>query len=220
MKNKPFQIVLFPLVVFIFFYGWHIPYFDNILYGQQPKKLTLQSQESHRLRKELMNILDMSIKWGGRDIHISKVTWEQSGLKDATGRAHDDFVDDKSRMTAIDELAWKMSGAEDTTGSEFASFATYNARNNGITIAFPDVCESPASPGAPVPIPYPNISKSSGTKEGSKGDKIRAKADTIQSKTIVKPVQKSPITVQSVPYTRQQEIVRYRRAMVVLLRKE
>jgi hypothetical protein len=32
--------------------------------------------------------------------------------------------------------------------------------SNGITIAFPDVCKTP-SPAGPVPIPYPNIAKSS-----------------------------------------------------------
>ena len=39
--------------------------------------------------------------------------------------------------------------------------------SNGVTIAFPDVCKTP-SPGGPVPIPYPNIAKSSDTAKGSK----------------------------------------------------
>lgn len=34
--------------------------------------------------------------------------------------------------------------------------------SNGITTAFPDVCKTP-SPGGPIPIPYPNIAKSSDT---------------------------------------------------------
>jgi hypothetical protein len=220
-QNERFRIVLSPLVIFFFFYGWHLPCFGSILYLQQPQKLTLQSQVSHRLRKELINILDMSIKWGGRDIHISRTTWEQSDLKDATGKAHDDFKDDKTRMAAIDELVWKMSGAEDTTRRVFASYSTHSALNNGITIAFPDVCKSPAPPSALVPIPYPGISKPTDTKKGSKETKIEVKADTIQSGTIVKSVQKHPITVTSAPYTRQQEIVRYRKAMKeLLLRKE
>src|SRR5215813_6800102 len=39
--------------------------------------------------------------------------------------------------------------------------------SNGVTIAFPDVCKTP-SPAGPIPIPYPNIAKSSDTSAGSK----------------------------------------------------
>jgi hypothetical protein len=39
--------------------------------------------------------------------------------------------------------------------------------SNGVTIAFPDVCKTP-TPGGPVPIPYPNIAKSSDTANGAK----------------------------------------------------
>jgi hypothetical protein len=39
----------------------------------------------------------------------------------------------------------------------------------GISIAFPDVCKTPAPPSpSPIPIPYPNIAKSSDTSQGSK----------------------------------------------------
>jgi len=40
--------------------------------------------------------------------------------------------------------------------------------SNGTTIAFPDVCLTPAPPAPPVPIPYPNIAMSSDTAKGSK----------------------------------------------------
>ena len=40
--------------------------------------------------------------------------------------------------------------------------------SNGVTIAFPDVCKTPAPPAPPIPIPYPNIAKSSDTAKGSK----------------------------------------------------
>lgn len=40
--------------------------------------------------------------------------------------------------------------------------------SSGITIAFPDVCKTPAPPAPFVPIPYPNIAKSSDTSKGSK----------------------------------------------------
>jgi hypothetical protein len=38
--------------------------------------------------------------------------------------------------------------------------------SGGITTAFPDVCKTP-SPAGPIPIPYPNIAKSSDTADGS-----------------------------------------------------
>ena len=39
--------------------------------------------------------------------------------------------------------------------------------SNGITTAFPDVCKTPAPPAPPIPIPYPNIAKSSDTAKGA-----------------------------------------------------
>ncbi len=41
-----------------------------------------------------------------------------------------------------------------------------HAGSNGLTAAFPDVCKTP-SPGGPIPIPYPNIAKSSDTAKGA-----------------------------------------------------
>lgn len=42
-----------------------------------------------------------------------------------------------------------------------------HASSNGVSIAFPDLCKTP-TPAGPVPIPYPNIAKSSDTASGSK----------------------------------------------------
>lgn len=42
-----------------------------------------------------------------------------------------------------------------------------HASSNGIASAFPDTCNTP-SPGGPVPIPYPNIARSSDTASGTK----------------------------------------------------
>ena len=39
--------------------------------------------------------------------------------------------------------------------------------SNGVTVCFPDVCKTP-TPGGPVPIPYPNIARSSDTADGTK----------------------------------------------------
>ena len=43
--------------------------------------------------------------------------------------------------------------------------------SGGKSMVFPDVCKTP-SPGGPVPIPYPNIGKSSDTAKGSKKVKM------------------------------------------------
>ena len=52
-----------------------------------------------------------------------------------------------------------------TVGVNFLSVV--HKASNGVTIAFPDVCKTP-SPAGPVPIPYPNIAKSSDTSRGTK----------------------------------------------------
>jgi hypothetical protein len=43
--------------------------------------------------------------------------------------------------------------------------------SGGKSVVFPDVCKTP-SPGGPIPIPYPNIGKSSDTAKGSKKVKM------------------------------------------------
>lgn len=52
-----------------------------------------------------------------------------------------------------------------TVGVNFLSVV--HKDSNGITIAFPDVCKTPAPPAPPIPIPYPNIAKSSDTSKGT-----------------------------------------------------
>lgn len=42
-----------------------------------------------------------------------------------------------------------------------------HAKSDGLVIGFPDVCLTP-SPAGPIPIPYPNIAKSSDTSDGSR----------------------------------------------------
>ena len=37
--------------------------------------------------------------------------------------------------------------------------------SGGMSVVFPDVCKTPAAP-SPIPIPYPNIGKSSDTSQG------------------------------------------------------
>jgi hypothetical protein len=38
--------------------------------------------------------------------------------------------------------------------------------SGGMSIAFPDVCKTPAPPAGPIPIPYPNIGMASDTSKG------------------------------------------------------
>ena len=47
-----------------------------------------------------------------------------------------------------------------------------HTKSGGISTVFPDVCKTP-SPGGPIPVPYPNVGKSSDTADGSKNVKIQ-----------------------------------------------
>ena len=47
------------------------------------------------------------------------------------------------------------------------NLSVVHAGSNGVTIAFPDLCQTPAPTAPPIPIPYPNIAKSSDTAQGS-----------------------------------------------------
>lgn len=47
--------------------------------------------------------------------------------------------------------------------------------SGGMSIAFPDVCKTPAPPAPPIPIPYPNIAKSSDTTGGPTKVKVDGK---------------------------------------------
>ena len=51
-----------------------------------------------------------------------------------------------------------------TVGVNFLSVV--HAGSNGVTPCFPDVCKTP-SPAGPMPIPYPNIAKSSDAMSGA-----------------------------------------------------
>lgn len=51
--------------------------------------------------------------------------------------------------------------------------------SSGVTIAFPDVCKTP-TPAGLVPIPYPNIGKSSDTSKGSKKVKADGKMPSVK----------------------------------------
>jgi hypothetical protein len=52
--------------------------------------------------------------------------------------------------------------------------------SNGMSIVFPDVCKTPAPPAPPIPIPYPNIAKSSDTSKGAKKVKTDGKMPMVK----------------------------------------
>ena len=52
--------------------------------------------------------------------------------------------------------------------------------SGGMSIVFPDVCKTPAPPAGPIPIPYPNIGKSSDTTKGSKKVKTDGKMPMVK----------------------------------------
>ncbi len=51
------------------------------------------------------------------------------------------------------------------TVHNIAGFA--HKTSGGMSMVFPDVCKTPAPPAPPIPIPYPNIGKSSDTVAGT-----------------------------------------------------
>ena len=66
----------------------------------------------------------------------------------------------------------------------------------GTTVAFPDVCKTP-SPAGPVPIPYPNISKSTDTAKGSKKVKTDGKMPMIKGSNYSKSKSDEPSSSSS-----------------------
>ena len=60
-----------------------------------------------------------------------------------------------------------------SVGVNFLSIV--NEDSNGVSIAFPDVCKTPAPPAGPIPIPYPNIAQSSDTDAGTTKVKVEGK---------------------------------------------
>jgi hypothetical protein len=61
-----------------------------------------------------------------------------------------------------------------------------HASSSGQSPVFPDVCKTPAPPGPPLPIPYPNIAKSSDASETSTtveadGQKIMLKSSVFST---------------------------------------
>lgn len=57
------------------------------------------------------------------------------------------------------------------------SMSIVHAGSNGTTIAFPDVCKTPVPPAPPLPIPYPNVARSSDSAKTAK--KVKADGNPV-----------------------------------------
>ena len=68
---------------------------------------------------------------------------------------------DEKKKPEADEVSDEQ--LEDVAGGMFVA----SQKSGGTSFGFPDVCKTP-SPLGPIPIPYPNIAKSSDTSKGSK----------------------------------------------------
>ena len=73
---------------------------------------------------------------------------------------------------------------------------THKSSQEATSAAFPDVCETP-SPGGPIPIPYPNIAKSSDTSSGSKKVKVGGKEVATKNSSYTKSRGDEPSTTDS-----------------------
>ena len=66
-----------------------------------------------------------------------------------------------------------------------------------MSIVFPDVCKTP-SPGGPIPIPYPNIGKSSDTTAGPKTVKTDGKMPMVKGAKYMRSMGDEPGTAGGV----------------------
>ena len=65
-----------------------------------------------------------------------------------------------------------------SVGANFLSVV--HKDSGGVSPSFPDVCNTPAPPAPPVPIPYPNVAQSSDADKGAK--KVNADGNPICTK--------------------------------------
>jgi len=84
------------------------------------------------INAEMDNILQGGMNAGGDDIPIDEDSWDQSGLKDLTGKDYNEFSSDEERLDAVKAEEWKQSGAEEGTGKDYGSYDNDADRNNDL----------------------------------------------------------------------------------------
>ena len=70
--------------------------------------------------------------------------------------------------------------------------------SGGMSIVFPDVCKTPAPPAPFVPIPYPNIGKSSDTSKGAKKVKTDGKMPMVKTAKYSRSMGDEPGTLKGI----------------------
>lgn len=93
---------------------------------------------------------------------------------------------------------------------------TVQQDSEGIAKSFPDVCKTP-SPGGPIPIPYPNIAKSSDTSQGTKKVKTEGKMPMTKGSSYKKSTGDEPSHVSEMEKidTEKNAVVMIKRIMTV-----
>lgn len=69
--------------------------------------------------------------------------------------------------------------------------------SNGVSIVFPDVCKTP-TPGGPIPLPYPNVGKSSDTSKGPKSVKTDGQMPMVKGAQYTRSTGDEPGTLKGV----------------------
>lgn len=69
--------------------------------------------------------------------------------------------------------------------------------SNGVSVVFPDVCKTP-TPGGPVPLPYPNVGKSSDTSKGPKSVKTDGQMPMVKGAQYTRSTGDEPGTLKGV----------------------
>lgn len=69
--------------------------------------------------------------------------------------------------------------------------------SNGVSVVFPDVCKTP-TPGGPIPLPYPNVGKSSDTSKGPKSVKTDGQMPMVKGAQYTRSTGDEPGTLKGV----------------------
>ena len=80
--------------------------------------------------------------------------------------------------------------------------------SGGQSLVFPDVCKTP-TPGGPVPIPYPNLGKSSDTSQGPKTVKTDGKMPMVKTAKYSKTTGDEPGSVGGVVSGKFKDVAEY-----------
>lgn len=81
--------------------------------------------------------------------------------------------------------------------------------SGGVSTVFPDVCKTPAPPGSPIPIPYPNTGMSSDTTKGPKSVKTDGEMPMVKGAQYSRSSGDEPGTVKGVVSSTQMDVCEF-----------